>query len=73
MIQPMATSAIPETDRERDNPNGFTEVERPLLVQLMAMGWDFIQGDLDYPGKTGRAPRSVASTKMSTGENGWTS
>ena len=50
----MATSAIPETDRERDNPNGFTEVERPLLVQLMAMGWDFIQGDLDYPGKTGR-------------------
>jgi hypothetical protein len=54
MIQPMATSAIPETDRERDNPNEFTEVERPLLVQLVAMGWDFIQSDLDYPGKTGR-------------------
>ena len=41
------TTPIPEVDRERDDPNEFTEVERPLLVQLVAMGWDFVQGDLD--------------------------
>jgi len=42
-----AHSAHTEVDRERDDPNEFTEVERPLLIQLVAMGWDFVQGDLD--------------------------
>src|SRR5436305_15042050 len=51
----MTTSSIPEVDYSRENPNEFTEVERKLLLQLVAMGWDFIQGDLDYPGKTERA------------------
>src|ERR1039457_4080356 len=50
----MPTSSIPHVDYERDNPNEFTEVERPLLVQLVEMGWDYIKGDLDYPAKTGR-------------------
>src|SRR5262245_21690163 len=50
----MTTSAIPEVDYNRENPSEYTEVERRLLVQLVAMGWDFIEGDLDYPSKTGR-------------------
>ena len=49
------TTPIPEVDRERDDPNEFTEVERPLLIQLVAMGWDFVRGDLDYPAKTFRS------------------
>ena len=48
------TTPNPEADRERDDPNEFTEVERPLLVQLVAMGWDFVQGDFDYPARTFR-------------------
>ena len=51
----MPTCPIPEADPQRDDPNEFTLVERPLLAQLVAMGWEFIQGDLDYPAKTGRA------------------
>ncbi len=50
----MPTPVIPEADRERDDPNEFTEVERPLIAQLVAMGWDFVQGDLEYPAKTFR-------------------
>jgi hypothetical protein len=45
---------IPVTDNEREYPNEYTEVERPLLVQLAAMGWQCIRGDLDYPQKTFR-------------------
>ncbi len=45
---------IPLTDNEREYPNEYTEVERPLLVQLAAMGWQCIRGDLDYPQKTFR-------------------
>jgi hypothetical protein len=29
---------IPLPDNEREYPNEYTEVERPLLVQLAAMG-----------------------------------
>lgn len=45
---------IPEldTDPERENPNEWTVAERPLLQQLAAMGWEYLQGDLDYPQKT---------------------
>lgn len=50
----MATSPIPELDREREDPNEFTQVERPLLKQLVAMEWDFVQGDVEYPAKTFR-------------------
>jgi len=47
---------IPELDAdpERENPNEWTTVERPLLQQLAAMGWDYLQGDIDYPQKTKR-------------------
>jgi type I restriction enzyme, R subunit len=45
-------SPIPEADRERDNPNEFTEVERPFLAQLVAMGWNFVQGEKEYPANT---------------------
>lgn len=31
------------------------EVERPLVEQLTAMGWQHVAGDLDQPVKTGRA------------------
>lgn len=47
---------IPEldTDPERENPNEWTIVERPLLLQLAAMGWEYLQGDIDYSRKTQR-------------------
>ncbi|MHC1744962.1 MAG: type I restriction endonuclease [Syntrophobacteraceae bacterium] len=47
---------IPELDPDpaRESPNEWTTVERPLLQQLVAMGWDYIQGDIDYPQKTFR-------------------
>jgi type I restriction enzyme R subunit len=54
MIPRMATAPIPEADPGRDDPNEFTQVERPLLKQLVAMEWDFVQGDLEYPAKTFR-------------------
>lgn len=47
---------IPEldTDLNRELPNEWTVVERPLLQQLIAMGWTYVEGDLDYPQKTFR-------------------
>lgn len=45
---------IPLSDNEREYPNEYTEVERPMLVQLTAMGWQYVQGDIDYPEKTFR-------------------
>jgi len=47
---------IPELDPdpERETPNEWTTVERPLLQQLAAMGWEYLEGDLDYPQKTFR-------------------
>jgi type I restriction enzyme R subunit len=38
-----------------NDPNEFTISEQPMLKQLVAMGWAFVQGDLDYPAKTFRA------------------
>ncbi len=48
---------IPELDPDPDRelPNEWTTVERPLLQQLAAMGWHFHPGDIDYPGKTFRS------------------
>ncbi len=47
---------IPELDPdpERETPNEWSTVERPLLQQLAAMGWEYLEGDLDYPQKTFR-------------------
>ena len=50
----MPTMPIAEVDFERDDPNEFTVVERPLLTQLLAMGWEYLPGDLEYPAKTFR-------------------
>lgn len=46
---------IPEVDPTCDDPTEFTISEQPMLKQLVAMGWDFVQGDLDYPSKTFRS------------------
>lgn len=43
-------------------PNELTVVELPLLRQLAAMGWECLEGDLDYPEKTGRT--SFAETLL---------
>ncbi|HQN20474.1 MAG TPA: type I restriction endonuclease, partial [Syntrophobacteraceae bacterium] len=43
-----------DADPHREIPNEWTMVERPLLQQLTAMGWDCLQGDIDYPQKTFR-------------------
>jgi type I restriction enzyme R subunit len=43
-----------DTDLNRELPNEWTVVERPLLQQLVSMGWTYVQGDLDYPQKTFR-------------------
>ena len=48
------TEPIPLTDPDREHPNEYTEVEYPLLTQLVGMGWEYIHGDLDYPQKTDR-------------------
>lgn len=47
---------IPELDPDpgRETLNEWTTVERPLLQHLVAMGWEYLQGDLDYPQKTFR-------------------
>lgn len=47
-------SPIPslDPDPQRETPNEWTTVERPLLLQLAAMGWEYLQGDMDYPQKT---------------------
>lgn len=49
-------NVIPEldTDPNRELPCEWIIVERPLLQQLAAMGWTFLQGDIDYPQKTYR-------------------
>ena len=47
-------ASIPLTDPERQDPCEYTEVEYPMLKQLASMGWQYLQGDLDYPEKTGR-------------------
>lgn len=47
-------AAIPTTAPDRDFPNEYTEVERPLLEQLCIMGWEFQEGNLDYPQHTFR-------------------
>jgi len=50
----MPENQIPLNDNDREFPNEYTEVERPLLSQLHKMGWGFVVGDIDYPQKTFR-------------------
>lgn len=44
------TEVMPPTS----NPTEWSEVERPLLKQLIAMDWQYLEGDCDYPQKTFR-------------------
>ncbi|GAB6192560.1 type I restriction endonuclease subunit R [Desulfocastanea catecholica] len=73
-------ATIPELDPdpERETPNEWTTAERPLLQQLAAMGWEYCQGDLDYPQKSFREnfrdvlllePLRKAIVKINTAEN----
>ena len=45
---------IPLHDPDRENPSEYTEVEYPMLAQLVSLGWHYVQGNLDYPQKTHR-------------------
>lgn len=73
-------SPIPalDPDPQRETPNEWTTVERPLLQQLAAMGWEYLQGDMDYPQKTLREnfrevllrePLRTAILKINAAEN----
>lgn len=45
---------IPELKPPTSTPTEWSEVERPLLIQLDAMGWQVMQGDIDVPELTER-------------------
>ena len=50
---------LPELPPPTSTPTEWSEVERPLLLQLHAMGWNVLcleneQDKIDYPGATGR-------------------
>ena len=51
----MATTAnIPEPPPPTSTPTEWSEVERPLLLQLSGMGWTVMAGDTDVPDLTER-------------------
>ena len=80
MTDQITLPTIPELDPDpkREAPNEWTTVERPLLQQLVTMGWEYLQGDLDYPQKTFRenfrdvllrVPLHEAIVKINAAEN----
>ncbi len=55
MDSPMTTTAnIPELPPPTSTPTEWSEVERPLLLQLAGMGWMVVAGDTDVPDLTER-------------------
>jgi type I restriction enzyme R subunit len=48
------TSSIPDLAPPTSTPTEWSEVERPLLLQLARMGWQFTPGDIDVPELTER-------------------
>lgn len=48
------TSSIPELAPPTSTPTEWSEVERPLLLQLTLMGWQVVPGDIDVPELTER-------------------
>jgi type I restriction enzyme, R subunit len=50
----VSTITLEDPDPDRELPNEWTTVERPLLQQLGVMGWKYLKGDIDYPQKTYR-------------------
>lgn len=47
-------SEIPELKPPTSTPTEWSEVERPLLLQLGRMGWQYLPGDIDVPDLTER-------------------
>lgn len=47
-------SDIPELKPPTSTPTEWSEVERPLLLQLAKMGWQYLPGDIDIPEFTER-------------------
>jgi hypothetical protein len=60
---------IPLTGNGREYPNEYTEVERPLLVQLESLGWQYVRA---FPGITvsseARNSRAVSGGKSGTSQ-----
>jgi hypothetical protein len=57
---------IPLHDPDRENPSEYTEVEYPMLAQLVGLGWQYLQGNLDYPQKTPRHFRESCQNLIRT-------
>ncbi len=47
-------NSIPDLQPPTSNPTEWSEVERPLLLHLARMGWQYILGDIDVPELTER-------------------
>ena len=45
---------IPDLRPQTSTPTEWSEVERPLLLQLVGMGWGYLAGDIDVPDLTER-------------------
>lgn len=45
---------IPDLPLPTSTPTEWAEVERPLLIQLAGMGWQYMPGDIDLPELTER-------------------
>jgi len=48
------TNGIPDLKPPTSTPTEWSEVERPLLIQLSNMGWQVMTGDIDVPDLTER-------------------
>jgi type I restriction enzyme R subunit len=42
-------NAVPDLRPPTSTPTEWSEVERPLLLQLAGMGWGYLAGDIDVP------------------------
>ena len=47
-------NSIPDLPPPTSTPTEWSEVERPLLLQLAGMGWQYMTGDIDVPELTER-------------------
>lgn len=47
-------NSIPDLQPPTSNPTEWSEVERPLLLHLARMGWQYMLGDIDVPELTER-------------------
>jgi len=45
---------LPDLNPPTSTPTEWSEVERPLLLQLAGMGWQYLAGDIDVPELTER-------------------